>query len=96
MRRLIVRPEAAAELSEAVDWYEARQPGLGQDLVVEIHQCLEDILRFPESYPIMHRTARMAVVKRFPYLVIYQVEPDRIQVLAIFHAKRDPRSWQTR
>ncbi len=29
IRRLIVRPEAEAEMAEACDWYEERLPGLG-------------------------------------------------------------------
>lgn len=32
-RRLIFRPEAETELTEAVDWYEARSLGLGAEFL---------------------------------------------------------------
>jgi hypothetical protein len=31
MRRLIVEPEAEADIAEAYDWYEAQCSGLGED-----------------------------------------------------------------
>ena len=30
--RLIIRPEAEADMAEAFDWYEQRRPGLGHIL----------------------------------------------------------------
>lgn len=40
--------------------------------------------------------ARRRVVRRFPYVVIYLVEPEHIEVLAVFHTSRDPKQWQGR
>ena len=34
--KLIVRPEAEAEMMEAFDWYEAQLTGLGADLLLNI------------------------------------------------------------
>jgi plasmid stabilization system protein ParE len=34
-RRLIVRPEAEADLAEIVRWYEEKQPGLGWQFAEE-------------------------------------------------------------
>lgn len=34
--RVIVRPEAEAELSKAYDWYEARRSGLGDEFLLSI------------------------------------------------------------
>ena len=33
-RRLIVRPEAEAEMTDAFDWYEDRVPGLGSEFLL--------------------------------------------------------------
>jgi plasmid stabilization system protein ParE len=35
-------------------------------------------------------------VHRFPYGLFYQVEADRVFVIACFHGKRNPRRWQSR
>ena len=61
--RLIVRPEAESELLESIDWYETRDPGLGSDFLRCIDSCFERILRHPESYPIVHRKTRMAIIR---------------------------------
>jgi plasmid stabilization system protein ParE len=94
--KLIVRPEAEEELIEAIDWYEARSSGLGGDFLRCVDACFQRILRFPEAYPIVHRSTRMAVVRRFPYLVLYRFTGSSIAVVAVFHAKRDPRIWKAR
>ena len=39
---------------------------------------------------------RKAVVARFPYTVFYRAEATRVQVLAVFHSRRDPSIWQGR
>ena len=94
--RLIVRAEAEAELVEAIDWYEARDAGLESDFLRCIDSCFERILRHPESYSVVHRKTRMAIVRRFPYLVMYRVSGDTISIIAIFHASRDPMIWKER
>jgi plasmid stabilization system protein ParE len=35
-------------------------------------------------------------VRRFPYGILFLEEDKRVIVLAVFHAKRDPRSWHER
>jgi plasmid stabilization system protein ParE len=94
--KLIIRPEAEAELVEAIDWYEVRSPGLGCDFLRCVDACLERILRNPDGFPLVHRSTRMAVVRRFPYLVLYRTMENAISVIAVFHAKRNPRIWKDR
>jgi plasmid stabilization system protein ParE len=54
------------------------------------------ISRQPTLFPIVHRQARMALPRRFPYLIIYRVFPDFISIVAVIHGKRHPRRWQAR
>ena len=96
VRRLVLRPEAEAELAEAVDWYEARGKGLGADFLRAVDAAIAAILRNPEMYPIVFLTARRAVLRRFPYNLIYVASDDEIVVHACMHGRRDPRRWQER
>ncbi|MBL7078028.1 MAG: type II toxin-antitoxin system RelE/ParE family toxin [Kiritimatiellae bacterium] len=95
-RRLIVRPEAEAELTEAFDWYEDRVSGLGSDFLLCVDAVLNAILRNPQHYPRVHRIVRRALTRRFPYEVFFVEDDERIVVLSIFHAKRNPKRWQER
>jgi plasmid stabilization system protein ParE len=94
--KVIFRPEAEDELIEAIDWYEARSPGLGAELLRCVDACVERIIRQPESYPIVHRGTRMGIVRRFPYLVLYRISDEVISIIAVFHTKRDPKIWKAR
>ena len=93
---LTIRPEAEAEMADAFDWYEARTPSLGSEFLLAVDAVLQSVLRNPAQYPFIHKTARRALLRRFPYEVFFVVEINRIVVLSVFHAKRNPKRWQER
>ena len=39
---------------------------------------------------------RRCLVHRFPYGVLYSVEPEGISILAVMHLRRDPDYWKQR
>jgi plasmid stabilization system protein ParE len=95
-RPIIFRPEAEADVTEAIGWYEGRVIGLGFEFLKTLDACLQRIARNPEHYPAIHKTVRRALLRRFPYGVFFLAESERVVVLAVFHAKRDPRRWLDR
>ena len=44
-RRLVIRPAAESELSEAYRWYEAQRQGLGSEFLVSVEAALALIQR---------------------------------------------------
>ena len=95
-RKVVFRPAARAESDGAALWYEDRQAGLGVRFVAEIDQAVGLASSHPERFPVKHGEIRCVQARRFPYSVFYRIEADRIVVLAIFHARRDPAIWQAR
>ncbi len=95
-RRLIVRPEAEDEMADAFDWYEERVPGLGSDFLLCVDAVLHAVLRNPQQYPRVHRIVHRALTRRFPYEVFFVEDDERIVILSVFHAKRNPKRWQER
>ena len=95
-RRLIVRQEAEAEMGDAFQWYEERVPGLGSEFLLCVDAVFNSILRNPEQFPRVHRIVRRAIARRFPYEVFFVEDDQRIVVLSVFHAKRNPKRWQER
>jgi plasmid stabilization system protein ParE len=95
-RRLIIRPEAKEELTDAYRWYEARMTGLGSEFLLCIDAVLQSITRNPELYTPVHRLVRRALSRRFPYEIFFIEDNDRIVVLSVFHASRNPKSWRER
>ena len=94
--RLIIRPEAEAELAEAFDRYERHVPGLGADFLMAVDTAVDSILSNPQQHPGVYRAVRRALTRRFPYQVLFLVAEDVIVVIAIFHGARDPKSWHER
>ena len=94
--RLDFHPAARAELREAREWYEARVAGLGFEFTRAVEAALMAIQRSPEVYPVLYEEVRQAVLRRFPYSLLFVLEADRVLVLACFHHRRDPRTWRER
>ena len=95
-RRLIVRPEAEAEITNAFDWYEDRVSGLGSEFLLCVAAVFNAILRSPQQFPQVHNIVRRALTRRFPYEVFFVEDHERVVVLSVFHAKRDPKRWRER
>ncbi|MCF8316989.1 MAG: hypothetical protein K9I71_12730 [Ignavibacteriales bacterium] len=72
--KLIVRPEAESDISEAVKWYEERLKGLGLNFLVSLDATIESILRMPESYTTNYKNTRRALVRKFPFGVHYIID----------------------
>ncbi len=92
----IVRPAAEDDIAEAALWYESRSIGLGAEFLRAVDVCFAEIRRNPEGFPQIYKTARRALLRRFPYSAYFVSTASLIRVIACMHVKRDPRRWQRR
>ena len=95
-RELIIRLEAEAELGEALEWYESRVQGLGSEFLLVIDSTLANILRNPLQHPLVHKDVRSTLLRRFPYKIFFVPGNRHVVVIAVFHAKRNPKRWTDR
>ena len=93
---LIVLPEAERDMTEAYDWYEDRQSGLGMRFLRNVNECFQVICRSPKAFACIHEQYRRHVVRRFPYVVIYECDDDTVTVYSVFHCSQDPSKWRRR
>jgi plasmid stabilization system protein ParE len=84
---------AAAELNDAIRYYEHEQIGLGAAFLAEVRRCSAAILEYPEAGPVVQGTIRRWLCDKFPYALLYEPRPDQIRVLAVMHLKRRPNYW---
>ena len=91
-----IRPEAASDVGEAVEWYEDQRPGLGIEFVLELDAAIERAALNPEAYAIQYQGARRVLIRRFPYSVYYLVDAGAIEIFGVLHQHRIPRAWQSR
>jgi hypothetical protein len=57
---LLLRKEAAADLVEAVEWYEARRGELGLEFLGSVRAALATVESSLERFPIIHGDIRRA------------------------------------
>ena len=95
-RTVLFLAKAEAELAEAADWYESRSKGLGTEFLRALDAAIANIQRNPLGYQTVFGSVRRAVMRRFPYSVIYTFSDTEILIVACFHGHRDPKSWQER
>jgi plasmid stabilization system protein ParE len=89
-------PDAEAELSEAIQYYEEVEPGLGQDFAVEVYSAVQRVIAYPRTWMVLDGEVRRSLVRRFPYGVLYSEEGDGILIVAVMHLHREPGYWKGR
>ncbi|MDD2236517.1 MAG: type II toxin-antitoxin system RelE/ParE family toxin [Kiritimatiellae bacterium] len=89
-------PEAEEEFCEAVAHYEDCENSLGIDFFREVHATIQNVIDYPAMWPVIDGEIRRCLVHRFPYGVLYSIEPDGILILSVMHLHRNPDYWKHR
>lgn len=95
---LHVLEQAEWEARDAACWYEDRQQGLGDAFLDEYVASLEKIQQDPELFARLEtvdssRNIRRRIMRRFPYMVVFEILAGELMVLAVSHASRRPDYW---
>lgn len=88
-----VHPEAIAEARAARQWYESRNAEAAEAFVAELDAALQRIGEAPRTWPPYLAGARRYLLRRFPFFVVFRDVDDRVQIVAIAHARRRPGYW---
>jgi len=86
--KLQVKELAVTHLIEAFSWYESQKRGLGYDFLEEWESVAKYLTQYPENCQKRYKNFRQAMLKRFPYLVIYEVEKNNIVIYNVINARR--------
>jgi hypothetical protein len=89
-------PDAESEFNQAIDYYEEIETGLGYDFAIEVYTTIQRSLIYPNAWPVLEGDIRRCLVRRFPYGVLYSIEPNGLFILAIMNLHRDPDYWKHR
>ena len=93
---VVLRPEATKDTEEAIGYFDALRPGLGQTFLIQVQEVLLRVSGLPEVHGEVWRNVRAARLRRFTYVVYYRVHEDCVDVLAVIQANRDAAVWQSR
>ena len=90
-------PAAEAEYLESIAFFESKQRGLGASFLNEFESKMDIVCTNPKLFRIeCAPDIRRTNLNRFPYTVIYRIQQNAIQILAVAHQRRRPLYWMGR
>ena len=89
--RIEYHPAIEEELAEIRNYYNERSLNLGVDFINEFERQVLRIATMPSRWMIVRGDTRRALMKRFPYAILFRVVDDAlIRVTVIKHERRHP------
>jgi len=96
VKRIRFLSPAEIEMLDAAAYYETSVPELGTDFISTIEIAVLDLSDDPEKWPMIGKEIRRRILPRFPYSILYKIDPEEIIIVAIMHQKRRPNYWINR
>jgi len=88
--------EAADEVENDRAWYRHRSESAESGFLRELDHAVERVADAPAQWPQYVEGTRRYVFPTYPYSLVYFVEGDTINIVAVAHDKRRPGYWRKR
>jgi hypothetical protein len=83
-------------LDNAIDWYDEKRTGLGDEFAHEYWAAIERIENQPLTYAVNETGLRACRLARFPYVVHYRCSELEVIIVAVMFGGRDTSAWNDR
>lgn len=93
---LVLTPESELDIADAFHWYQEQREGLGEEFLNCLEASLQALIRNPNICGVVHENYRRCLMRRFPYVVLYELSNDVVIVYAVFHTSQNPNKWRAR
>lgn len=89
------------EIVSAAMWFEVKAAGLGIEFLDLVEAELGKIEADPNSFPawehnFLDAEIRRVILRRFEYVIYYQIVQEEVVVVSVSHGSRDYESWVKR
>ena len=89
--KLEIKEEARLDIINGAAWYKDKRENLDKRFVVAVESTIKLILKNPFTYKRSFKNRRGAGVRKFPYLVVYEISGLNVIVYAVFNTWQNPR-----
>lgn len=96
MTRVVFLTPAEEEMLEAAEYYERQARGLGRGFLAEVQRTVASIVENPRIGRVVRRPIRRRLLRRFPFGILYRIDPQEIVIIAVMHLRRRPGYWADR
>lgn len=87
---------AQRDFAEGLRWYRKRSDWAAEGFIDETNRAITRLVQDPERNRQIRPNVRALRIKRYPYSLIYLIQPGTIIIVAIAHEKRRPDYWKRR
>ena len=92
---------AYQDLTQATIYLAHKSRGAGLAFANDFERALEQIQRSPRQFGRLEtdeseREIRRFILRRFGYLIIYEIRSETPEVLAVVSASQEPSAWKSR
>lgn len=95
-RQVIYHASFNTDADAARAWYEQQRSGLAAEFELELESCMQRVMERPQTFQLVRGAMRQALLKRFPYAVVFELTDQRILVGGVFHCARNRTMWESR
>ncbi|MFV0539683.1 MAG: type II toxin-antitoxin system RelE/ParE family toxin [Aestuariibaculum sp.] len=89
---LEIKDGANTDIIEAYRYYEEKRIGLGEEFLEHLNTYFERLTKYPEHFPQKRKPYREAYIKRFPFLIVYEIAntENKVIVYSVFNTWQNP------
>lgn len=89
--QIILKLIVEEQIDQAYNWYQDHQTHLGEQFLEELDSYFETIRKSPAIFAKSEAGKfHQAFLKRFPYVIIYDIHNREIVLYSVFHTSRNP------
>jgi mRNA-degrading endonuclease RelE of RelBE toxin-antitoxin system len=96
--KIIHQPAVETDITAALDYYSQLNHNLVKQFMFRFEEAIFNISRSPCGFQIKYKEVRTLLLKQFPYHIHYLIddEAQKIVLLAIIHAYKNPKDYTKR
>ncbi|MHA7059833.1 type II toxin-antitoxin system RelE/ParE family toxin [Aquimarina sp. M1] len=88
---LEIKDEANLEIIKAYLYYEKQQVDLGERFLEHLDIYIDRIQTNPKHFPVKRPPYREAWIKKYPYLVVYEIIESKVIIYSVFNTWQNPK-----
>ncbi len=94
--RVDFHPDAVAEFDAATDWYRENSERAAENFIGEVDRAIARIAQNPSMWADYLHGTRRYLLRHFPYVIVYLLRENRVNIVAVAHGRRRPGYWKKR
>jgi toxin ParE1/3/4 len=92
VHKIVITSYAELDTFDAYEWYEQERIGLGKEFLFELENTYDKITNNPtyNTYIDDKKELRDLHIYRFPFVVVYRIKNDTVEIISVHHTKKHP------